>query len=272
MVFQQEDLQLQLLDVLYFDDGDIVNRTKGRPFCALSLRMEGDTQIVPNRGQTVRIGTHDLAFFPADFGYNRISHGDRRIVFHFTILNHMPYELEILRDFRYDVLYPLFSEALRLWNERKPGFRYRVSAILYEIFSVIREESGQPSKLLSPPIAAAVYRINEAYMDPALTVAALAAASHMSETYFRTLFRRELGVCPKKYLLDLRLEHAQGLLNAGYDPVTVIAEKVGFRDAKNFSTSFRKRFGYPPSAQHYAVLQASLEARNGALDEPEPEK
>ena len=62
---------------------------------------------------------------------------------------------------------------------------------------------------------------------------------------------RETGVTPKRYLIDLRLEHAQSLLNAGYDTVAAVAEKVGFGDAKNFATAFKKRFGYPPSKQTY---------------------
>jgi transcriptional regulator GlxA family with amidase domain len=47
------------------------------------------------------------------------------------------------------------------------------------------------------------------------------------------------------------MERAKSLLNAGYDPVSSVAEKVGFRDAKNFATAFKKQFGYPPSRQRY---------------------
>lgn len=73
----------------------------------------------------------------------------------------------------------------------------------------------------------------------------------MSDTYFRRLFRRDLGVSQKQYLNDLRLEHAQALLNAGYYTIADVAEMVGFRDSKNFATAFKKSFGYPPSAQTY---------------------
>ena len=80
----------------------------------------------------------------------------------------------------------------------------------------------------------------------------MAAYLHISETYLRRIFQGEMGVSPKKYLMTLRMNRAKSLLNAGYDPVNVIAEKVGFRDAKNFATAFKKQFGYPPSMQRYA--------------------
>lgn len=35
--------------------------------------------------------------------------------------------------------------------------------------------------------------------------------------------------------------------------ISVICEKVGYTDAKNFSTAYKKHFGYPLSAQSYEL-------------------
>lgn len=248
MIFDRDDLQLQLIDVLYFNEKKMAMRTRARPFCALSLRLSGDTYIEMN-DKEIHLVARDLALFPANSGYFRNARDDEMIVFHFNITNSVLYELEVLHDLRYDELLPLFREALDEWRKRAPGYRYRASAILYRVFAIIRAELGPKPERLSQPIAEAVRFITENYSDSNLSVGSLAENVHMSDTWFRKHFRDEVGVTPKRYINDLRLEHAQSLLNAGYYTVTTIAAKVGFRDAKNFSTAYKKRFGYPPSDQ-----------------------
>lgn len=253
MIFEQENLSMQLLDVMYFDESGLVVRTKERPFCALSLRIEGDTEIVLKNHTAVRLGTHDLAFFPEELGYVRRAKRDRMIVFHFTVQGHEGREIEVLHHFRYDTMLPLFEEALCVWQERAPGYRYRAAALLYRIFAEIRSGMDAGKSKISSTVAEALEKIAGRYRDPALTVAGLAAEAHMSETYFRRLFQKDLGISPKQYLDVLRMERAKELLNAGYDTVSAVAEKVGFRDSKNFATAFKKTFGYPPSKQHYEL-------------------
>lgn len=248
MIFDHDDLQLQLIDVLYFNDKSTSMRTRSRPFCALSLRLDGDTYIEMS-DRTIHLTAHDLALFPANCAYLRRTRHDEMIVFHFNITNCVTYELEVLHEFKYEELLPLFREALDEWRCRAPGYRYRASALLYRVFALIRAELGPKPEMISQPVASAISFIAENYSDSSLSVEQLAAGVHMSDTWFRKQFKHEMGVAPKKYITDLRLEHAQSLLNAGYDTVSVVAEKVGFRDAKNFSTAFKKRFGYSPSAQ-----------------------
>ena len=251
MIFDQEKLQLQLLDVLYFNDRASVAKTRARPFCALSLRIGGDTDIELQTG-SIHLGSHDLAFFPANTGYTRRSRYDEMIVFHFNVQNFVGYELEILHDFEYDRLYEIFAAAYEEWISKRSGYYYKAAALLYQVFALIHENLIKQSERFSPPVAAALEYITQHYADYTLSISQLAERAHMSDTYFRRLFRRDLGVSPKQYLNDLRLEHAQALLNAGYYTIADVAEMVGFRDSKNFATAFKKSFGYPPSAQTYA--------------------
>ncbi len=254
MTLTSENLHLQLHDVLYFDEYNKQTRTKMRSFCALSLRIESDSEIII-RDETIHMTSRDLALFPANLPYLRKARRDRMIVFHFSISNRAPHELEVLHDFEYDSLLPLFTEALELWRARSPGYYYKASAILNEIFAHICSHACTHTTASlsspSPQIAAALAYIDEGYADTTLSVETLARLSHMSGTYFRQLFVREMGITPKRYITNLRLEHAQTLLNAGYDTVAAVAEKVGFRDSKNFATAFKARFGYPPSKQTY---------------------
>ncbi|MCI8388319.1 MAG: helix-turn-helix transcriptional regulator [Clostridiales bacterium] len=250
MIFEKDDLHLHLLDVLAFDEQNVNMRLRSRSFCALSLRINGDTDI-EGGGTTVHLSDHDLAFFPANFPYLRRSKRDKMIVFHIAVENCVAYELEVLRDFKFDTMLGLFTEAHREWSRKLPGYRYRAEALMYRVFAEIRTGLDDGSAKLSPIIADSLDYISANYTDPSLSVELLAERAHMSDTYFRRLFNGELGVNPKRYINDMRLEQAQSLLNAGYDTVAAVAEKVGFIDAKNFSTAFKKKFGYPPSKQVY---------------------
>ncbi|MBQ8508730.1 MAG: helix-turn-helix transcriptional regulator [Clostridia bacterium] len=254
MIFDQDNLQFQLLDVLWFDESNVAYRTRARTFFALSLRMEGDTD-VELRGRDIHFTAGDLACFPPNTEYTRRSRRDIMIVFHFYVQDYVSYELDVLHDMEH--LLPMFRDALHEWQERRPGYRYRAAALLYSIFAqVYAARNPTPSahpQNLSPTVAEGIRYLRANFADPGCNVEALAEHLHMSETYVRRLFMRDLGVSPKRCLSDLRMERAQSLLNAGYDTVAAVAEQVGFRDAKNFATAFKKRFGYPPSAQTYGM-------------------
>ena len=70
MFFEEPRLPVRLLGVLELDERDTFCKTPPRPFCALSLRSEGDTEIL-YRGGSVRLRSGDLAFIPANLGYVR---------------------------------------------------------------------------------------------------------------------------------------------------------------------------------------------------------
>ena len=252
MFFDQENLQFQLLDVLLFQEKNVAYRTAARPHCALSLRLNGDTDL-EFKNQTIHVRSHDLAFFPPDLSYIRRARYDDMIVFHLNLIQgELPEGVEVLHDYKFEILQPLFESALREWTEGGPGYQYRTSASLSRIFGELASANEKKTEKRSPVVTEALAYIGEQYTDPSLTVERVAAYLHISETYLRRIFQGEMGVSPKKYLMTLRMNRAKSLLNAGYDPVNVIAEKVGFRDAKNFATAFKKQFGYPPSMQRYA--------------------
>lgn len=253
MIFMKDDLEFSLLDVLYFNEYDAAYLNKMRGYCALSYRYESDAEIdvASRRGdEPIRMTGGDLAFFPPNLSYFRKASHDRMIVFHLTTPNYMAYDLEVMHGVGEDIG-ELFEEAFRVWTEKRPGYRYSAASILYHIFAEIRAglDDGKPG--YSPMISDAIDYISHNYSDQTLSVSLLAARAHVSETTFREHFHAETGTSPKKFLNDLRLEHARSLLNAACYPVTLVAETAGFSDPKNFATAFKKAFGYPPSKQSY---------------------
>ena len=155
MFFQQEQLQFQVLDVLSFREKDKTYKTYLRSHSALSLRRKADTEIEYS-GKTVHLKSHDLVFFPPDFGYIRRTKEDDMIVFHLNVIQgELPDELAILHLDRFDRLWPMFEEALEEWERGRPGYRFRVTAIVYRIFGEIqqresRHENQNPEKMRFP--------------------------------------------------------------------------------------------------------------------------
>ena len=251
MFFDEARLPVRLLAVLELDERDTICRTAPRPFCALSLRAEGDTEI-RYRGGSVRLRSRDLAFIPANLEYVRKTARDRMTVFHFTLPDCPWTEPEVLPDFDRGTLQPLFDRALEEWNRQEPGFYYRVTALLNRVLEEVAVRRGHPGEAKALIAAAQAY-LREHCTDPGLHIADVAGVLHVSDSYLRLLYRRELGVSPKRQLDALRFERAKALLNAGYDSVAAVAEKVGFSDEKNFSTAFKRHFGYSPSRQRYGL-------------------
>jgi len=61
------------------------------------------------------------------------------------------------------------------------------------------------------------------------------------------LFREQIGVPPRQYLEELRLQRAAQLLRSTGLPVGEIAAETGYANAFYFSSRFRKMFGKSPS-------------------------
>ena len=73
----------------------------------------------------------------------------------------------------------------------------------------------------------------------------------MSEVYFRKLFKEEFGISPQKYIIDLRLQNAAGLISTGYYSLKEVAYMSGYTDYKYFSVEFKKNMGVSPSEYLY---------------------
>ena len=89
----------------------------------------------------------------------------------------------------------------------------------------------------------------------------LLAEAHMSKSYFLRLFRRYMGTTPYNYLVNFRITQAKELLVLTDHSVSEIAQKVGFRDASNFSTRFAKATGQSPLQYRKSALKPVEGAR-----------
>lgn len=75
----------------------------------------------------------------------------------------------------------------------------------------------------------------------------LAGQVHLSPSRLAALFRHDIGIPLRRYLLWLRLIDAVEALAAGAD-LTRAAHHAGFADSAHLSRTFRRMFGMPPAA------------------------
>ena len=144
---------------------------------------------------------------------------------------------QIIRDFSEE------SENLMDRSTNESQMIQRFEDLLDHFFRLIlmkRMQSGQAPVREAKAYLAAHFRENP-------TLEEVSAAVGISPTYFSTLFKKEVGIGFSEYITQLRCEEAKRLMRESSDSMVMIAEKVGYQDAKYFSRIFRKTVGIRPS-------------------------
>ncbi|KOS55639.1 AraC family transcriptional regulator [Rhodococcus rhodochrous] len=136
-----------------------------------------------------------------------------------------------------------------LW--RNPLVADQLSGALTSAFVLAVMPNAGAGTAARPRIVKRVLdRIHE---DPAQpwTTADMADLAGVSVRRLQEGFREYLGVCPRDYLLDLRLERIHEELAAG-DPattsVTDVALRWGMTHTGRFAAAYRRKYGVAPSA------------------------
>ena len=80
------------------------------------------------------------------------------------------------------------------------------------------------------------------------TVADLAKICHISESGFRSLFKKYSGKTPSEYCLEQKMKRARKLLRSNLYSVSQVAELLGFSDPGYFCKVFKKENGLSPKA------------------------
>ncbi|MDD3278454.1 MAG: response regulator [Lachnospiraceae bacterium] len=99
--------------------------------------------------------------------------------------------------------------------------------------------------IYSDRMARAVAYIKDAYDSP-VTSEEISDYLQISESYFRKIFREELGMKPTEYLNQYRIEKAMELLRENNCRIQDVYEKVGFSSSQHFSKVFKKIAGCSP--------------------------
>jgi AraC-like DNA-binding protein len=132
-----------------------------------------------------------------------------------------------------------------------PGVTIRLlDVLLVYILRAWQERHGNTTAgwfgaLRDPQIGRAIALMHEA-PDQRWTVARLAGAVGLSRAAFARRFAALAGEPPLTYLTRWRMITAAILLRDGTDPLSVVANRVGYDSEFAFARTFRRAFGEPP--------------------------
>lgn len=86
------------------------------------------------------------------------------------------------------------------------------------------------------------------HLDQDLTLAKLAAITHMSPSYFSRLFKQSTGLSPHQYVIQCRVDRAKQLLLRRELSIAEISYCLGFTHQSHFSHHFKRLVGSSPKA------------------------
>ena len=137
----------------------------------------------------------------------------------------------------------LFQDFIR----RDPLFELSASTrITTLLVNLGREYQGAVKSPMDSRIQNAIAQIHQRFRED-LSIEQLSSDAHLSVSRFRSIFKEQTGFSPKDYLTSLRLSRARMLLEQTGEPLSEIAEAVGYPDQLYFSRIFRERVGLSPS-------------------------
>jgi AraC-like DNA-binding protein len=248
LIFGQEYIIFELLDVLYLNQKCAKTYNANRNFDAISFRFESDTVIETSKTQ-IEFSDNSICYIPSNLSYARTSQKDNLIVVHFKSFNYHSDTAECFCPENPEKYRVLFKEILDCWNSKETSYKNECSVIFRKILSEFYKDSKPDFK--NRKIQESIIYIEKNYLRSDFSVSDAAAKSFISETYFRKLFKQEFGISPKHYVINRRIEYAKGLIITGYFTIGKIAEMCGYNDEKHFSTEFKKITGVSPSKYNY---------------------
>lgn len=114
-------------------------------------------------------------------------------------------------------------------------------SVLVKNFTLDKELKHDIPEVISQIIA----EFHQQYRDE-IQLSDMAKEYNYSYAYFSKLFKKYLGISPKKYLTHLRIQKAAELIERTDNKFTEIVANTGFPDEKSFYAAFKEQYHQTP--------------------------
>ena len=217
---------------------------------SFELVLEGwMTVVLDDTRLTVR--PNEICLIPAGKTKNlEVREYCRKIVFGICGQLHLPllamtglYTKPILRLNNTERILAILRELHRFLKEKSESAAPRMEGLSMELVAEIAREASRTPE----PLLADAFRFFEFHLSTPLKLSAVAEALHVTPNYLNRLFLKELGMPPKRYLIEQRMHLAYSLLSSTELTVQEISLKCGYRNQFAFSREFRLKYGRSPS-------------------------
>ncbi|MBQ7292798.1 MAG: helix-turn-helix domain-containing protein [Clostridia bacterium] len=247
-MFNGERFNFKILSVLRLEFPVSERYSPPRHYHALIFRAHGKATVV--KGETeIRLNKNDVTFVPSGCEYVISSSTDEDVIIvHFEASFKKIPPVSNMHATNPDAFITLFGKLFDTWQNQPCGFVYRIDSLFLSILEQIERQSLESNvKSAKYCVQHAVEAMHSGFSNPELSVESLSKDLGYCTSYFRRIFLEEMGVTPKEYLVNLRINHAIALLESQYYSVEKVAELSGYTSAKYFSTSFKRVTGKSPS-------------------------
>lgn len=134
----------------------------------------------------------------------------------------------------------IFRKMFRC-SQYKNGKSAYLCSCLWELISAL-SEAGE---VTNDYVDKAKSMIDSEYMTD-LSITSIANSLNINRSYLFSLFKKQLGISPRQYLIRVRLEKAAELMTVYQKSITISALSVGYQDIYNFSKVFKLHYGVSP--------------------------
>ena len=128
----------------------------------------------------------------------------------------------------------------------------KFSGQLYEFMSLLVKDGSRAETKESDYFETATRYIRANYHEQ-ITVESIAGYVGISRKYLYAIFKSALGISPKDYIINYRIEKAKEFLRNESLSVGSIAYSVGYDDSLNFSKMFKSKTGMSPREYRNAL-------------------
>ena len=144
----------------------------------------------------------------------------------------------------------LFKNMIEEFQTCRVGYKEMLEMNLRQLFMMI-----QRTRLEKPLIVTTAVQLemdyarqyfHDHYNEP-INIEEYALSRHTSISLFMRNFKKVFGVSPKQYILNIRMNNAQNLLESTDYTVAEIAAIVGYDNSLYFSRIYHKQKGQAPS-------------------------
>ncbi len=98
-------------------------------------------------------------------------------------------------------------------------------------------------------------RLMESNLESPMRLSAVARTLGWSLSHLKAVFTREVGISPADFYRRRRLLEACERLDSSPVSITEVAHSLGFADAQNFSTTFKRVMGVTPQAFRKSAVE-----------------
>ena len=255
---------------------------KTNPVHDLLICLEGEGRYLID-GAARRVQPGDALFIARGQRFQGRNEGPdiyRGVAQHFTLRLHGQHDLLDQMELRPQVRltkWPLLAPLVRHYRQSAPPasvtlgqhhlFMVLLIAFIQDAFIGWRRDAAWPmdgAGAMELAVTKAATMIAASPMAEGIAARAVAAAPYNPD-YFLREFQRRIGLTPRKYQEQKRMERAMHHLEAGLS-VAATAAEVGYADPYYFSRMFKRTLGLSPR-DHLRRVQHSRHGGLMALDE-----